>query len=115
MCTCHGIPRTTADRLVARHEKLIGQNGNGTDGAIKALTNEEIDQAAKATWSKLQGKLGTHQAKYRFFSRLIVESGTPFEQFDDGVLILIPPPAQEAAAAQAPQERVEVVPEVAGE
>jgi hypothetical protein len=94
-----GIPRTSADRLVIAHEKSIGQDGNGTDGAIKELTNEEIDQAAKSVWARVGKKLGTHQAKYRFFSKLIIESGAPFEEFDDGVLLLLPVLVQEATAA----------------
>ena len=99
----HGIARTSADRLVARHEKSISLDENGTAGAITELTNEEIDHVAKSVWSRVKKSLATHQAKYRFFSKLIIESGAPFEEFDDGVLLLLPVLVQEATdAATAP-------------
>jgi hypothetical protein len=95
----HGIPRTSADRLVTSHDKLLSADGNGTSGAIKELSCEEIDQAAKSVWSRLHTKLASHQAKYEFFSKLLIASGAPYETFGDGILILLdPPPAQEATA-----------------
>ncbi|MFZ1005874.1 MAG: hypothetical protein WAN65_03495 [Candidatus Sulfotelmatobacter sp.] len=105
-----GISRTSADRLVSSHEKLIGVDGNGTAGAIKELTPEKMKQLAKSTWSKVRKNLETHRAMYEFFSQLIIESGVAHEDFDDGILVLLdPPPALEAAAG------AEVVPDVVGE
>lgn len=89
------IPRTTADRLVLLHEKSINVDGNRTDGATKKLSDDGIAQVAKATWARLQSKLGTHEAIYQFFSKLIIESGIPFDTFDDGILILLPVTALE--------------------
>lgn len=104
--TSKGIPRTTGDRLVASHEKSISQNGNGTSGATKKLSDDGIAQVAKTTWARLGKKLGTHEAIYQFLSKLIIESGIPFETFDDGILILLPVTAQEPTAATAPVEDV---------
>jgi hypothetical protein len=100
----HNIPRTSADRLVSAHERFLSVDGNRTAGATKELSDEEIAQVAKTTWARLRNKLGTHQALYQFFSRLIVESGIPYDTFDDGILILLDPvQAPEApAAATAP-------------
>lgn len=101
------IPRTTADRLVSLHEKSINVDGNRTDGATKKLSDDGIAQVAKATWARLQSKLGTHDAMYQFFSKLIIESGIPFDTFDDGILILLPVIAQEPTVpAIAPVEDV---------
>ena len=91
------IPRSTADRLCAGYEKSINPDGNSTSGAIQNLSDDGIAQVAKSTWARLQGKLGSHQAKYLFFAKLLIASGAPYETFDDGLLILLdPPPAQEA-------------------
>lgn len=96
------IPRSTADRLCAGHEKSINPDGNGTSGATKNLSDDGIAQVAKTTWARLGKKLGTHEAMYQFFSKLIIESGIPYETFDDGVLIILPVTAQELAAASTP-------------
>lgn len=92
------IPRSTADRLASAHAKTIGQDENSTSGASKPLSDDGIAQVAKTTWARLQGKLGTNKEIYLFFSRLISESGIPFETFDDGILILLPEPAQGSSA-----------------
>lgn len=101
-----GIPRTSADRLVSAHEKSLGQDRNGSSGATKKLSDDGIAQVAKTTWARLGKQLGTHEAIYQFFSKLIIESGIPFDTFDDGILILLPVAAPELTAATAPVEDV---------
>ena len=100
-----GIPRTSADRLVSRHEKMLNSDGERPSGAI---TDEDIEQLAKSSWARVGKKIETHQAKYQFFSKLIIESRVAYEEFDDGILVLLDPvPTPEPTApAKAPVEDV---------
>jgi hypothetical protein len=83
----HGISRTSADRLVTFHEKSINPDGNSTSGAI---TDEEIAKLAESVWAKLEKRLKGHSEKYLFFSRLIMESSTKSEEYEDGILLINP-------------------------
>ena len=88
-----GISRTTADRLSAAHEKSL-RGENGTSGSIPELTDEEIAELAKATWKKMEKKLGTKHAAYTFLGRLAAESGVANFKFTRGAqrgLALIDP------------------------
>jgi hypothetical protein len=88
----HNISRTSADRLCAFHEKSLNPAGNGASGAIP---DEEIKKMAQSVWARLEKKLKGQREKHLFFASMITESGIPTEEYDDGVLILIPEPAPE--------------------
>lgn len=99
----HGISRTTADRLCASHEKSLGGE-NGTIGAVRELTDDEIVELAKATWKKLEKKLGSKRVVYSFLGRLIAESGLSnfkFNRGDQRGLALVNPDADSTAQATA--------------
>jgi hypothetical protein len=100
--TTSGISRTTADRLVTAHEQLVNPNAKCTDGAIQELTDEQIEQAVKALWGRLQKKLVTRRAVYQFLCQLIIQSGIAHECEQSGVLVLdpalLPMPEPECAA-----------------
>jgi hypothetical protein len=85
--TEHNISRTSADRLCAFHEKSLNPDGNSTSGAI---TDEEIAKLAESVWAKLERRLKGHSEKYLFFSRLIMESSTKSEEYEDGILLINP-------------------------
>ena len=90
--TEHNISRTSADRLCAFHEKSLNPDGISTNGAI---TDDEIAKLAESVWARLEKRVKSPREKYLFFASMITESGIPTEEYDDGVLILIPEPAPE--------------------
>ena len=90
--TQHNISRTSADRLVLSHEKSINPDVNSTNGAT---TDDEIAKLAESVWARLEKRVKSPREKYLFFASMITESGIPTEEYDDGVLILIPEPAPE--------------------
>lgn len=91
-----GISRTTADRLCAAHAKKLNFDGKGTTGAVPQLSDDEIASLAKATWKKLEKKLGTKSSVYRFLAQLVAESGLTsfkFTRNDQRGLAVVDPDA----------------------
>ncbi len=102
--TQHGISRTTADRLVASNVRSLSSD-NRTSGAVPELTDEEIAQLAKATWKKLEKKLGTKRVVYAFLGHLIAESGLgnfKFTRGDQRGLAVVDPETDSAPQTTAP-------------
>ena len=88
------IPRATADRLVARHQRSLDPDGNRLTEATSEPTEEEVQKLFNAVWPRLRRVLTTPSSVYRFVSALASASEDPcFEVREDG--ILIPKPAAE--------------------
>jgi hypothetical protein len=64
------IPRSTADRLVARHaETLRIENGNVLTGAIKPM-EDTIEELVKSLLPRLRRKLADNQSVFRFIAAI---------------------------------------------
>ncbi|MGA7633414.1 MAG: hypothetical protein WCB11_21835 [Terriglobales bacterium] len=84
-----GIPRATADRLVARHERFLSPESNLLSEANSEPTEEEVETLFKSILPRLQRILKTPRSIYRFVSLLTsrYECG---EATDRGIMVLAP-------------------------
>src|SRR5271157_340258 len=62
----HKIPRTTADRLVAGHERLLAPETKRTNGALPPPTVRDIEKLFKSIRPKLAKVLTTRESVYAF-------------------------------------------------
>lgn len=88
--TQRGIPRTTADRLIAGHLRPIAPEPNGTDGAVSEYSIEDVEKFANAMWPKLAKTLTTPESVYDFVRFILTRSGTAHEWRDLGILMFHP-------------------------
>ena len=97
-----GIPRSTADRLVARHAETLGSDneGNVPTGAISNSPEESAEQLAKSVWQRFRKVLATDECVIRFIGCIAEISGVAHEQRAEGLVILKPAPK---AAAELPE------------
>jgi hypothetical protein len=97
-----GIPRSTADRLVARHAETLGSDneGNVPTGAISNSPEESAEQLAKSVWQRFRKVLATDECVIRFIGCIAEISGVGHEQRAEGLVILKPAPK---AAAELPE------------
>ena|SRR5208283_2464303 len=86
----HGIPRTTADRLVAGHQRLLAPQTGRTSGAIHAPTLQDIERLFKSLRPKLAKVLTTREAVYAFIVCLISRASLRYERREEGVLMFHP-------------------------
>jgi hypothetical protein len=66
----HKIARSTADRLVAKHERSLNPNPNCHTDSISEPTEEEIQNLLEKIAPKLRRVLRTPQGVYRFIDLL---------------------------------------------
>ena len=86
------IPRSTADRLAARHAETLGsQDGNRPTEAISdpTLTAEKL---ATSVWLSLRKKLPTCESVVQFIGCLVTAAGVAHEWRTEGLMILNPTP-----------------------
>jgi len=57
-----GIPRATADRLVARHQRALDPNANCATEDVSAPTDEDVQKLFIAVWPKLRRTLRSQQS-----------------------------------------------------
>jgi hypothetical protein len=96
----HGIPRSSADRLVARYaETLCTDTGEELPtGAIPEPAMPTAEKLAAAVWSSsLRKVLVTGESVFQFLASIAQISGIPHEQRDEGLMIFNPVPVPEAA------------------
>jgi hypothetical protein len=116
-----GIPRSSADRLCARHgETLDIENGNVPSGAITEQEEANADKLAKSVWQRFGKFLSIDEAAFQFIDRIAELSGVGHERRAEGLLILNPAPkpsdelpatAPEIDPAPQPSEEVSVITE----
>jgi hypothetical protein len=83
-----GIPRSTADRLVARHaETLCADNENVPTGAISEPAKPTAEKLAETVWPSLKKVLTTHESILRFIGCIVTASGVAHEQREEGLVI----------------------------
>ena len=110
-----GIPRSTADRLVARHaETLAIENGNVPSGAISEPGEANAEKLARNVWLRIGKLLTTHESILRFIGCIVTASGVAHEQREEGLVIFnpVPKPADDlpgsvSVAQPVPQPSVE--------
>jgi hypothetical protein len=81
------IPRASADRLVARYQRKLGEENCLTE-AIAEPTEEDVQRFFSVVWPRLHKKLTTCESVYWFIANLVAASGAGHEFRDGGILVL---------------------------
>lgn len=88
-----GIPRSTADRLVARHGEMLGAH---SESVLSGPTSEQAETAAeklaKSVWHRIGKLLTTGDSVIQFVGQIAELSGVGHEQRAEGLMIFIPVP-----------------------
>jgi hypothetical protein len=110
-----GIPRSSADRLCARHGETLGiENGIAPCEAISNSQDEGAEKLAKSVWQRFRKTLATDEVVIDFIGRIAELSGVGHEQRAEGLVILKPAPKTgEELPASAPA--IDPVPQPSGE
>jgi hypothetical protein len=88
-----GIPRSTADRLVARHaETLCADGENVPTGAISEPAKPTAEKLAETVWPSLKRVLTTGESVVEFIGCIAKASGVPHEWREIGLMIFYPVP-----------------------
>jgi hypothetical protein len=88
-----GIPRSTADRLVARHaETLCADGENVPTGAISEPAKPTAEKLAETVWPSLKKVLVTGESVVEFIGRIAKVSGVAHEWREIGLMIFYPVP-----------------------
>jgi hypothetical protein len=102
-----GIPRSTADRLAARHaETLCSHDGNVPTGATSGPAKPVAEKLAKSVWQRFRKVLATDESVIQFIGCIAELAGVGHEQRAEGLLIFKPAPkAAEELPGSAPATR----------
>jgi hypothetical protein len=88
-----GIPRSTADRLVARHaETLCADGENVPTGAISEPAKPTAEKLAETVWPSLKKVLTTGESVVQFIGCIVTASGVAHEWREEGLVIFNPVP-----------------------
>jgi len=89
-----GIPRSSADRLVARHAETLGSGNkeNVPTGAISNSQDESAEKLAKSVWQRFRNTLATDESLIQFIACIAELAGFGHEQRAEGLLIFKPAP-----------------------
>jgi hypothetical protein len=72
-----GIPRSTADRLVAGHERSRAPETNCVSDAIHEPTEQDIQKLFTSVWPRLAKTLTTPESVYDFVRCILTRADTP--------------------------------------
>ena len=86
----HGIPRTTADRLVLGHERLLAPESNCANGAIHEPTKQDVRKLFTSVWPRLAKTLTKPESVYKFIIYIIARSGIPHQCREEGIVMFHP-------------------------
>ena len=87
----HGIPRATADRLVARHQRSLDPDANRLNEATSEPTKEGVQKVFTSLWPRLRRVLVNPGSIYQFVLALASAcKDSCFEDRDNGILVLKP-------------------------
>jgi len=76
----HGIPRSTADRLVSRYSvTLCVDRGNVLSGSISEPAMPTAEKLAETVWSSLKKTLATGESAVQFVRCLVTAAGIAHE------------------------------------
>ena len=65
-----GIPRATADRLVARHQRSLDPDANRLSEPVSEPTEEEVQKLFTSVWPKLRRTLRSRESLHLFINLL---------------------------------------------
>jgi len=82
-----GIPRTTADRLVAGHERSLTPEASCTGDAIHEPTQQDVLMFFTSVWPRLAKTLTTPESIFNFIHCVLTRANIPHECCDDGILM----------------------------
>ena len=85
-----GIPRTTADRLVAGHKRSLAPEANCANDAIHEPTEQDIQKLFSSVWPRLAKTLTTPDSIFTFLHFVILRADIPHEYSDEGILMYRP-------------------------
>jgi hypothetical protein len=95
-----GIPRSTADRLVARHaESLFPDSESVPSEQVSAPSTAEVADSVR---QHLKQKLPTPRSAYRFLLWFVTNYDLGYEMQDNGILVLEPHEEEPSSVAAAP-------------
>ena len=86
----HGIPRTSADRLVSVHARSLSPATNVTIGAVVEPTQADVLKFFNGIWPRIEKTLTTHQSIYDFICFTLTRSKIAHEWRDIGILMFHP-------------------------
>jgi hypothetical protein len=98
----HKISRSTADRLVAKHERSLNPDPNCPTESIIEPTEEEIQTLLDKVASKLRRALRTPQSAYRFVELLVSSLALEGRVLEEGLTVV--KPVQNTALVEPVQE-----------
>jgi len=88
-----GIPRSSADGLVARHaESLSADGGNGTSRAILESPKYIAEKLASSVWASVKKTLVTGESVVQFIGCFVTAAGVAYEWRSEGLVIFNPVP-----------------------
>jgi hypothetical protein len=88
-----GIPRSTADGLVARYaESLSTDDGNVPTRAISEPPIANAENLARHVWPRAKDVLTTYESVVQFVTYILTASGVAYEQRAEGLVIFKPAP-----------------------
>jgi hypothetical protein len=110
-----GIPRSTADRLVARYDETLCRHSESMPSEEPSEPGPPtVEELAKGVWQRVGKFLSTGELVLRFIGCIAEISGVGHEQRDGGLVIFNPvpktadgSPAAAPAAGPAPQPSCE--------
>ena len=85
----HNIPRATADRLVARHQRALTPGANLLTEPIAEPTEEEVQKLFTSVWPKLRRTLRSRQS-VDLFVRLLISHYESSEIGEREITVLAP-------------------------
>ena len=86
----HGIPRSTADRLVAGRERSLAPETNRFSDAIPKPTKQDIQRLLTSVWPRLAKTLTTPDSIFTFLHFVILRADIPHEYSDEGIMMYRP-------------------------
>lgn len=86
----HGIPRTTADRLVAGHKRSLAPEANCASGTFPTPTKQDIQRLLTSVWPRLAKTLTTPDSIFTFLHFVILRADIQHEYSDEGILMYCP-------------------------
>jgi hypothetical protein len=92
------IARSTADRLVAKHELLLHPDPNCPTDSIRDATDEELQALLDKVTPRLRKALPTPASAYKFIEMLVSSLALDHQGGEQGILIL--KPVQQTAAVE---------------
>jgi hypothetical protein len=86
----HGIPRTTADRLIAGHKRSLAPEANCASGTFPTPTKQDIQRLLTSDRPTLAKTLTTPDSIFTFLHFVILRADIPHEYRDEGILMYRP-------------------------